>query len=258
MIKRIVNFTIAKEEIVDEQIISTNEAGEQVTTTKKVPKNKEYKFFLKKPNRIISDEASLYYGIQIAVGVKAGLLTIPMIEKRNSSDGGLLSENDEKRYIEVIDQLINSEREFQQLEIKKEEKTEEEKTKHKDLGGEIAKLRMELQKFEFLKSNIFENTAEFRARNMTIVWWLLNLSYQETDDGKIVPFFGDGKHDDKLNKYDEYSESGDKFINKVMTKFLTYVSLWASNRASTPEDFEKLEKMLNETDDKEINPAPSS
>ena len=44
------------------------------------------------------------------------------------------------------------------------------------------------------------------CRNKTILWWLLNLSYEEADSEEKT-FFGDGDLETRLGKYDELDES---------------------------------------------------
>lgn len=48
---------------------------------------------------------------------------------------------------------------------------------------EIEKTREKIQNFEMTQSSLFEQTAENRARNKTIIWWLLNISYIQDEDG---------------------------------------------------------------------------
>jgi hypothetical protein len=47
-----------------------------------------------------------------------------------------------------------------------------------------AELRQQLTDFEMAQSSLFEQTAENRARNKTILWWTLQLSHLEDEDGK--------------------------------------------------------------------------
>lgn len=42
---------------------------------------------------------------------------------------------------------------------------------------EISELRRELIEIENSQANIFDQTAENRAKNQTIMWWVLKLSH---------------------------------------------------------------------------------
>ena len=68
---------------------------------------------------------------------------------------------------------------------------------------------------------LFDQTAETRARNKTILWWILHLSYlQEGNDYK--PYFGDGSLENRLERYDVYEEEGDEFDEEVIRKLIYY------------------------------------
>ena len=237
--KKIYEFTLNKEDEIEQEEVSTNDAGEQVKTIKKIKKEIPHKFFLKFPSRAMRDEASLFYGVEFAKGTKAGLLTIPLLDRRNINDGGVFSEKDKAEYLTSFDQLIALEKDFQALDsIKEADRTEDQKTKHKEFSDKVKELRLKIQEYETFKTSIYDHTAEVRARNQTITWWLVQLAYKDGD--KPEPFFGNGTYEERLNKYDEFSESGEAFVNKVMNRFLIYVSFWAANRANLKEDFDKL------------------
>lgn len=244
MFKKLHVFTINKKETIEVEQISQNEQGETIKTLKKEDREVPYTFFLRRPNRFLNDEANLYHGIEVSRGIKAGLLTIPLLDKRNENDGGVLNEKDGLRYSVLIQENVNLENEFQQLNIKKE-LTEEEKKRKEELGKLITDNRKELYHLQNLKNSAYDHTAEIRARNLTLNWWLLFLSYQDVG-GKEVPFFGEGDHETKLKKYDDYIDKDDEFINTIIFKFLTYTSLWYNNRSLTPEDFERFEKLIEE------------
>lgn len=244
--KKLCSFTVKRKELVEVEEISTNENNDLVKTTKKTEKEILYEFCLQKPTRTMSDEASLFYSVRVAEGIKAGLLTIPLLEKRNLNDGGILSDSDKEKFLKLYEQLYEKEKEFQKIEIKKtEERSDEEKKEHKKLLDDLTTIRIQIQDYEIFRNSLYDNTAEIRARNHTITWWLLHLAHQKTND-KEEPFFGEGDYQTKLKKYDEILEKEDKFLDEVLSKFVTYVTLWATNRASTQEDFEKLEKLLEQ------------
>lgn len=252
--KKIYQFTVNKIETVDQEECSTQD-GKTIKTITKVQKEIPHKFCIKKPGREMLDNAALFYGVKVSEGIKAGLLTIPLLEKRNLNDGGVFSEEDKTEYFDLFEKLYNLEKDFQKLEAKKEEElTEEEKKEKKNLLQNLTSCRTKLQEYEMFRNSIYDHTAEVRARNMTLTWWLVSLAYAEIDE-KEVPYFGEGSYEQKLAKYDELIEKEDEFINTVITKFLTYITLWSMNKASTPEEFERLEKALSQpnppTDTKE-------
>ena len=96
--KRIYEFTVNKEETVKEESVEKKKDGTEVTTSKDVKKEVPYKFFLRRPTRAMTDEAELYYGVRLAEGIKAGLLTRALLEKRFDNDGGTRSDDENKQY----------------------------------------------------------------------------------------------------------------------------------------------------------------
>ena len=103
--KRIYEFTVNKEEEVSEDTVETKKDGTEVTTSKKVQKEVPHKFFLRRPTRAMTDEAELYYGVKLAEGIKAGLLTRALLEKRFENDGGTRSDQENSEYKKIVDQL---------------------------------------------------------------------------------------------------------------------------------------------------------
>ena len=83
---------------------------------------------------------------------------------------------------------------------------------------QVQNIRQELIEIEKTKSEIFEQTAENRARNKTIMWWVLNLAHKK--EGKdFIPFFGEGTFDEKIKMYDEIEESENEFLKKILVRF---------------------------------------
>ena len=92
--KRLFEFVVPKEELVKETETSKNDKGEEITTTKEVKKEVDKQYFLRKPTRKLFDQAELFYGVQLSEGIKAGLLTRALLQKRFSNDGGTLGEKE--------------------------------------------------------------------------------------------------------------------------------------------------------------------
>ena len=72
------------------------------------------------------------------------------------------------------------------------------------------------------------------------MFWVLNLSYKDNDNGTFSPVFGDGAFEDKLKEYDRLEETSDLFFEKLCQKLVLLISFWYMGRASTQEEFEKL------------------
>lgn len=241
--KKLFEFTISKSVVELQKETSTNEQGETVTTEKSVKKDVNQKVFLKKPGRAMYDEAELFYGVRLSEGIKAGLLTRQLLAKRFSNDGGILSDSDKDKYAELYIKLFDVQNKIERLSIKTiEEKSAQEKEDTESLLKEAASLKEGLVDFELGQASLFEQTAENRARNKTILWWVLFLSFFEDDAGKQTPVFGEGSFDLKVAEYDRIEELDDAFSEALLKKVLYYISFWYVGRAQTKEDFENLVK----------------
>ena len=100
------------------------------------------------------------------------------------------------------------------------------------------------------EDTLYEETAESRARNKVILWWVLNLAYSEAG-GKESGFFGDGDLESKLEKYDSIDEGDDIFDLVVARKFAYYVSFWFVGRPNTQAEFQEMIDIALKLDEEE-------
>ena len=239
--KTMFEFDIYHEKEIDKVEVSTNEKGEEVKTTSKVKTTVPVKLAIKKPTRSLFDEAELFYGVRLSEGIKAGLLTRALLAKRFNNDGGVLSDEEQKEYNELYLEFFNLQSEFQKLSIKEESiRNDEEKENLKAVVVKMNDARERLQKYEMAQANLFEQTAENRARNKTIMWWVLQLSLIQGDDKKLKELFQDGTYEDKLKRYDEIEESESDIEKIAIQKLLYLISFWYIGRAASQDEFEKL------------------
>lgn len=253
--KWLFEFALNNFDEVEETIESKDENGEDIKTIKKVQKSREIDFALKRPNRKLYDQAELFYGVKMSEGIKAGLLTRNLLAKRYEDDGGAFSESEKKRYSELYLAIYNKENEYQRLQLNLDEKESDLKTElSQSLLAEIAGMRRELQDIENSQSNIFDQTAENRAKNQVIMWWVLNLSYwKEHGHNDFAPFFSGTNFEAKLDAYDLIEDSDDVFGNEAIKRLAYYVSFWYMGRASNQEDFEAIQEIYKANNEYEID-----
>jgi len=239
--KTMFEFDIFQEKEIEKVDISTNEKGEEVKVTSKVKSTVPVKLAIKKPTRSLFDEAELFYGVRLSEGIKAGLLTRALLAKRFNNDGGVLSDEEQKEYNDLYLEFFNLQTEFQRLSIKEEVlRTDEEKKQIQNVIEKMNLARERLQRYEMAQANLFEQTAENRARNKTIMWWVLQLSLIQGDDKKFKELFQDGSYEDKLKRYDEIEEAESGIEKIAIQKLLYLISFWYIGRAASQEEFEKL------------------
>lgn len=252
--KTMFTFDVYHEKEIEKVDISTNEKGEEVKTISKVKTTVPVKLGIKKPTRTLFDEAELFYGVKLSEGIKAGLLTRALLAKRFNNDGGVLSDEEQKEYNDLYNNFFNLQSEFQKLSVKEEAlRSDEEKQEIKKVIREMTSARDLLQKYEMAQANLFEQTAENRARNKTIMWWVLNLSLIEDKDKKLVELFGEGSYEDKLKRYDEIEESEFGIEKIALQKLLYLISFWYIGRAATEEEFSKLVGVIQKDESKMEN-----
>ena len=238
-IKRLYEFTVNKLEEVEEKQTTKNEKGEEVTTSVKTKKPVPYKLFVRKPNRSLVDESQLFYSAWFGKLVQDyGLLTAPLLDKRFLNDGGVLSKDESASYDALKERQAELIVDYRALLNKKEdERTLEETEKMKELMDSFFTVSSELNKVENFQRDLYENTAEYKARQKTISWWVLQLSYQDKDN-KEIPLFEGKNFDEKIAKYDDLAEQEDEFWNEVLSKFTALITMWATGSANSKEEFD--------------------
>ena len=246
-------FSINKEVEKEESTTSKNSKGEDVTVTKTVTSEEPVYFGIRKPTRKMFDGGELFYGVTLSQGIKSGLLTKAQLSKRYDNDGGVLSEPDKEKYAQLYLELFELENELQRAQLNLEKASESKKKE--ELSSIIERMnetRMQVQEFESAQSNIFDQTAENRARNKTIMWWVLHLAHTTDEKGEAIsPFFGEGEYDERLENYDLKEEDGDLHIIEAMRKFAYFISYWYNGQANSEEEFANIDKALNEEESEE-------
>ena len=249
--KEIYSFEIDREveKTVEEK---KQENGKEVTVTSTVTEKVPVEIVIKKPRRSDYDEAELYYGVQLSEGIKAGLLTRALLAKRFSNDGGVLSENDKDEYSDLYTNLFNIQNDIERITLTKEsERASDYQETLNNLLRQQAIAKKDIQEFEMSQAALFDQTAETRARNKTILWWILHLSYvKEGDD--YTEYFGNGSVENRLSMYDDYEENGTDFDEEVIRKLIYYVSFWYVRKSTNRTDFEQLLKDLEESSEQII------
>ena len=249
--KRIYEFSVDREETVKQETVKKEKDGTEVTTSKDVKKNVPKKYFLRRPTRAMTDEAELYYGVRLAEGIKAGLLTKALLEKRFDNDGGTRNDQENKQYKETLQTLETLHKEQTKiLDVGEKKRTAAQKKRLKEIEEEMRPARRTLRDLQLMEDGLYEETAESRARNKVILWWMLHLAHSEDGD-KITPFFGEGTFDDRIERYDEIDEGEDIHELVVARKVAYYVSFWFVGRPNSQKEFQEMIDMALKLDEEE-------
>ena len=245
--KWVYKFNINRKKEVEVTETSIGEKGEEITTKKKEEKIVPIQFALRKPNRRTYDNAELFYGVKLSEGIKAGLLTKTQLAKRYDNDGGPFSSDQKKNYSVLLLSVFEKESEVQKLQLNLDNLSEEEKREKLTSNLiELTELREQMREFEVFHSSIFDQTAEGRAKNTSIMWWVLFSSYwKEEESSELIPVFDGESFETKIDSYDELEEKDDPFWNETISKLAYFVGFWYSGRATNQEEFEEIERLYD-------------
>lgn len=217
------------------EIIKKEDASQEI---------KSHKFAILKPNRKMKEDGELFFASETSRFAKAGVLPRAAWNTILSNGGGSISDNERELYGELLIKFRDLSFELQSILLKTEsEKTEAEKLKSNELIKELDDIRKEIQSFESSQIEIFENTAEAKARNRTILWWVLNLAY-EIKDGSIEPILTGESFQERLDTYDTLydNEIENEFILSIIKRFTYLITIWYLGRATSIEDFNLFDK----------------
>jgi len=259
--KWLYSFKVPRKYIKTVKEESKDEEGNNITISKEQEVIEDVEIFLKRPTRKMFDECNLFYSVKVSEGVKNGLLTRSMINKRYQDDAGALSEEEKKHFNEKYGELLVKEKEFQVLQLNlqddKEITDEQRQEKLADTVKEIEDLKGELERYQVKAEDLYEHTAEARAARQTNMWWLLFLTYikfKNEERGGIddyMPMFAGKKFEAKLDAYElveeRIAEEEDKFINfeaEVIERSSYLLAAWNGGNCKTQEDFERVAKSL--------------
>jgi hypothetical protein len=251
-LREIYSFTFEKEEKIkktETSKVKNEETGEEeeVSVTKEVVEAIPYRLIMKQPTRRQIEDAELEFSVEMSNCIKRGILTKAMLAKKYSDTGGLLAEEDAKALTKMYVRYGEFSQESEKLQIKSV-KTEKDTARLKEIAGEIALLRKDIINVETSYSNLFNHTADVRAENKVIQWYILNLTFvQKSDEEEASPLFEGRDFEQKLQTYYELEEEGNDLYDIVGGKVAAFFSFWYySSGAVSKLDFEKLDKDIED------------
>ncbi len=231
-LRTLYQFSIPK--VVENPVTKTEEVnGEKVTITKTEKTIKDTHFRLVKPTRRMYEAAEIFYSVAVSEYIKMGLLPLSLIAKRYANDGGTLNEIDKGRLEALSLELKTLERQFVSLAAESKEDREEEK---KEILIKMNEVGIAIEQLKNDYSSIYENTAEAKARHKTAIWWVLNISQRQKEDGTYEFLFGEGTYDERLARYDDFAEDIDPYTFEVIQRIAYLVAFWISAKSEVGEE----------------------
>lgn len=220
-----------------------SENGEQVEITRTVKKVKPIKVAIIKADRKLFRSAEMFYAKALSNYLKEGLMPYSLVAKRYANDGGPLTDSEREHLKDLRAEAKRLEEEFYSL----GSSPENSKKKHEILMR-INSINMEVSNIQNAYSDIFDSTAEIKARNDVIEWWVLHLLYADLDDKGYKCFFGDGSDEDRIKVLEAYENREDAFEIECIKKLSYLISFWFTAKNSvTKLDFEAMERLYTES-----------
>ena len=249
--KEIYSFTVELEKEVEkavEKTIIDKETGEEkkVAVNEKIKENDPVRIILKEPNRRQIEEADMEYSIEMSQCVKRGILTKAMLAKKYSDAGGLMAERDPQRLSTAYADLSKLQTDYTRLVTKTGEKNSQDEEKANKIIGEMGELRRQIVDMETDYASLFNHTADTKAQNRVILWYVLNLTYVAHGEEDPELFFVGKTFEEKEQKYYELDESNDELYGLIQGKLATFISYWYFTAGVTREDLEQLDKDIEE------------
>jgi hypothetical protein len=154
-----------------------------------------------------------------------------------------MSENQSKRLMELYSKIYDLQAENIRLESSTKKK--ENKEKIDSIVEQLTMVRKEIVDIESSYRSLFDHTADTKAQNRVLLWYVLNLTYiKDAEDEKEIPYFKGEDFDQKLEHFYKLEEDPNDTYSIISKKVSTLIAFWFFNQASSPEDFEDLDKKI--------------
>lgn len=234
------NKETGKMETVEETVIRT--------VVEKIP----VRIILRKPSRTQIEDGDMFYSIWLNKFIKMGLLTRAMLAKKQVDIGGTLNEDDKMNYARLYLQLFEKQQNIIRYSAKdQDEMSQDEKERLQSAVADLAVIRKQLADFEAAQASIFDHTADVKARNKTITWFLLHLAYRQEGEGETnavdqVPIFSGTDYEEKYRSYQELDEAQDEIFLKCIDKLSTVATIWYMSGVQDQTDFDAVLNQISE------------
>ncbi len=153
---------------------------------------------------------------------------------------GYFNGKDALRLVDLYSEL--SELELQMSKRGASPNAKQEDPKEKKLGGKVAMARREIVNLESAYQSLFNHTADIKAQNRVILWYILHLAYLNTDtkEDTHAPLFEGRDFESRIDDYYKKDEDDDELFRLVQSKLAALISYWYFSEKPTQEDFDNI------------------
>ena len=231
---------------------------EVVTSIEKVKVQKEIPFnvYVKKPNRTELEDGDMFYSLELNKFIKMGLLTKAMLAKQYGNQGGIWSEKEQKLYADLLYRMHQKQLEVQQFSILGDngKLSERQQEKLNTAVKEMSEIKKDLTEYEMVQNSLFDHTADVKARNRAIMWYILHLTYfteGDTDDPVFEEMFEGTTFEEKYSSYEQKEEEQDELYQRVIDKLSSIVTIWYISGTQNQSGLEDILEEMKKGEDEE-------
>lgn len=246
--KELYSFKVETDIVVETPYTKKTKNGEK-EYTKKTKKKVDNKVIVYKPTISDIEKAEFFFGQKYNEYINAGFLTKGMLEgmmTKNSTD--LVDDQLKEALLQNIDasKVIEFYGGSKTL-------TEDQKNKLREAEEKKAEAEAVIVRFEATLRDQYSQTADVKAENKMIEWFIFNFSYYEEEvDGKkeVFPIFGGINFDQKRDFFLEVSEEKDEIededvlavkdvFDNSFDKITKVINLWYNKMGKNQEEIEE-------------------
>lgn len=231
---------------------------EVVTSVEKVKVQKEIPFnvYVKKPNRTELEDGDMFYSLELNKFIKMGLLTKAMLAKQYGNQGGIWSEKEQKLYADLLYRMHQKQLEVQQFSILGDngKLSERQQEKLNTAVKEMSEIKKDLTEYEMVQNSLFDHTADVKARNRAIMWYILHLTYfteGDTDDPVFEEMFEGTTFEERYASYEQKEEEQDELYQRVIDKLSSIVTIWYISGTQNQSGLEDILEEMKKGEDEE-------
>lgn len=224
------------------------ENGQVITTTSKVTEPVPVTVILKEPSRREKQELVLFQSVTYNKAIELGLLPKLVMQQKLGKDAtNPLSQEEDANLRAMTERLMELSTDFMQLSsaetiIDDKESVKERKER---LLVEYMALQSKVIDMRAAYQSVYEHTAERYTENKTLQWLTLFLSYVSepgSSDSVPRPLFPGSDYAAKEDKLGDLEDAKDEMYMKALEKLPYCWMLFLYGKASTPEEFAKVEE----------------
>jgi hypothetical protein len=211
---------------------------------------------IKRPNHIEIEDAEFVFSQKFNQLLNAGFLSRSMMNKKYGDIGGVYSEKMIKELSIAVEKLADCERTIQFF-GSSEDLTNEQREELAVAKDVYTNIQYNIANMDHDLEVMYANSADAKAEEHMIKWFVLNLSfYEETlgsgeDEKKeLFPLFEGKTFNEKIESYSEFlndvEDSDDeelsrkkKVVSESLTKISQAINLWYNGMGDTKEILEE-------------------